>query len=84
MIRTLRGWRLKLLGWLQRQCKHPVELVTYDIAEGSYDLPISWCRICGAVRISTWAWREPRADWWITEGLLSGALRPSADTEAKP
>ncbi len=75
MRRTLYGWRLRLLGWLQRQCSHPPELVSYDIAEGRFDVPISWCRICGATRIGQWDWREPRADWWITEGLRSGMSR---------
>lgn len=63
MKRTIYGWRLKLLGWLQRQCKHPPDVCSYDLAEGAFDAPITWCRICGATRIGKWEWHEPRADW---------------------
>lgn len=71
--------RMKLLGWLQRQCAHPPEAVSYDIAEGQLAEAVSWCRVCGAVRFSPGhAMHEPlagrggfqhvpRANWWIDE-----------------
>lgn len=58
--------KLHLLTWLQKQCQHPSELVSTDISEGSSSLSISWCRLCGAVRING-SVHEPRANWWIEE-----------------
>lgn len=60
--------RMKLLGWLQRQCNHPSDVVSFDIAEGSLAETVSWCRVCGAVKLSGSHFQnEPRADWWINE-----------------
>lgn len=65
--------RMKLLGWLQRQCEHPPELVTYDLTEGGAET-VSWCRVCGAVKLG-WSKfeHEPRADWWIAEAKWAAA-----------
>ena len=71
LLATVVGrFRYKLLGYLQRQCRHPAEAVSADIAEG--DIPewaVAWCRICGATQLR-WQggqseWRVPRADWWL-------------------
>lgn len=57
------------LGWLQRKCMHPSELVTFDILEQSADErdSVKWCRVCGAAKVGRGDWREPRADWWMRE-----------------
>ena len=60
----------RLLGYLQRKCEHPPELVSLDIADGDLGTDISWCRLCGATRINN-CWHEPRADWWIQERAAS-------------
>lgn len=62
------------LGWLQRKCTHPPELVTFDILEKSIEEHdcVKWCRICGATKVGTSFWREPRADWWIQERAKAG------------
>ena len=56
----------KLLGYLQRKCTHPPELVSVDIADGEFGVDISWCRLCGATTINN-STHEPRADWWVQE-----------------
>lgn len=58
----------KLLGYLQRKCKHPSHLVLVDVADCvCSSTPVAWCTICGAVRVNDSDFREPRADWWIRE-----------------
>jgi hypothetical protein len=61
-----RRLKLRLLGWLQNQCQHPAELVIVDIADGEFSVPISWCRLCGGVRIRD-SHHLPSAHWWIKE-----------------
>lgn len=62
--------KLRLLGWLQRQCVHPPELVSVDIACGELETEISWCLVCGAAMIRG-GLHEPRADWWIDESIAA-------------
>jgi hypothetical protein len=58
-----------VLGWLHRRCTHAPSFVTFDIMERSIEEhdSVKWCRICGAVKVGTGSWREPRADWWVLD-----------------
>jgi hypothetical protein len=68
----------KALGWLQRKCEHPPEVVSADIADGDFGEDISWCRLCGATMIRG-SVHEPRADWWIKERAQVKARERSSE-----
>jgi hypothetical protein len=48
--------------WFIQRCKH--DDATYDLTEGSNNVPVTWCRECGAVKAHpNQDWRTPRPDW---------------------
>lgn len=50
--------------WFIQRCKH--DDATYDLLEGErgFDMPVTWCRSCGAVKSHPKQdWRIPRPDW---------------------
>lgn len=67
----------QLLAWLQRRCKHPGQMVSVDILEGTVpNLDVSYCNRCGAVK-TDWTptghsphahlehtWRRPDPNLW--------------------
>lgn len=68
----------RILGWLQRRCKHHDKFVSVDLLEGDgKDFGVKWCRVCGATRrwrfgirdrravVESDCWNGPRADWWL-------------------
>lgn len=71
MLNRIKDW---ILGWLQRGCSHPGNMVAADLLEGGYrggDVQLRWCQRCGAVRF-TWPmgcmtpdpWRRPDPNLW--------------------
>lgn len=79
------GLRMWLLGKLQKQCTHPPDLVSYDIADGTYSDPVSWCRICGAVHLKhdVHFANRPRADFWIEDMKRIAARSTQGEGESQ-
>ncbi len=69
----------QLLGFLQRRCQHPAEMVAVDVLEGcAPGIEVAYCRRCGAIK-TDWSpvvdggsryiqldhtWRRPNPNLW--------------------